>query len=274
MYRNINCQNNTSKNGGRSKGPDNAAKEAWKQATPFPIAEDIQKLKVAVSRACACKTQLEAALVYASHGIPVFPCEWQVRTKQTKKGTFNTKPKGPLIELGKGGLYLATIDPTQIKSLWTRFPEALIGVPMGRRVGFWALDVDNKDAHGGDGLDAWKNLEIRFGAASTRSHWTGTNGLHNLYLWDSDHPIGCTLGKLPKGMETKGEGGYVIFPPSPYEREGQTVSYRVSNDSDPEAGLAVRSYSRQTRTIKGQRCGYDGRDQGRSHKRFCPHRSI
>src|SRR6516165_1070642 len=110
-------------------------KEAWNQAAPFPIAENIQKLKVAVTAARQCKTQGEAAEVYAKLGIPVIPCNW----KPNKDGAIK---KYPL--LGEGGLYLATTDLEQIQKWWNQWPEALIGVPMGRRVGMWATDVDCK----------------------------------------------------------------------------------------------------------------------------------
>ena len=207
------------------------AKESWKQAVPFLIAEKICKLRIAVAAACERKTQGEAAEVYASYGVPVFPCDW--RLKKQKDGLKKVS-KGPLPELGKGGLYVATADLEQVRSWWQRWPDALIGVPMGRRVGIWAVDVDHKDAHAGDGIEAWYRLEVQHGSAGTRSHLTGTNGLHHFYLWNSNNPIGCSKGKLPPGMEVKGEGGYVIFPPSPYVREGKAVCYSVSNDRSPE----------------------------------------
>ena len=204
-------------------------KQIWNQSDPFPIALDLApyKWKVAVSTACACKTQLEAALVYAQYGIPVFPCNWL----PDEAGKVN---KYPLRELGKGGLYRATIDPIVIRSLWSRWPLALIGVPQGRRVGTWMLDVDAKGAHAGDGLAAWEKLEMDHGPARTRTHLTGTNGLHLQYKWNEHRPVGCPVKTVPEGMEVKGEGGYVIFPPSPYMREGEAVCYSVSNDSSPE----------------------------------------
>jgi Bifunctional DNA primase/polymerase, N-terminal len=200
------------------------AKEAWNQAAPFPITEKIQNLKVAVTAACECKTQLEAALIYAKFGIPVFPCNW----KPNKDGAIK---KYPL--LGEGGLYLATTDSAQIQEWWTKWPEALIGVPMGRRVGMWAVDADSKEKKGDvDGVENWTKLQVENGDANTRTHLTGTNGLHFLYPWDDDRPVGCSNGNLPRDKigEVKGEGGYVIFPPSPYTLNGKILSYSVSQD--------------------------------------------
>jgi hypothetical protein len=224
----INRQEKFNTNGPETQGPSVAEqlKNAWHQAPPFPITEHPLDWKAAVWLAYECKTQLEAALVYAKYGIPVFPCGvWEQQKLVSKK---------PIPEIGKGGLYRATTDPAQIEKWWKRFPDALIGVPMGRRVGIWTLDVDAPMAHSGNGLSAWGELEARNGSAGTRTHLTGSNGLHLLYSWNSNRPVGCPTSTVPKGMEVKGDGGYVIFPPSPYERDGQMVRYSVSNDEVPE----------------------------------------
>jgi len=211
------------------QGPENIAKEAWNKADPFPIAKDIRKLKVAVTTSHEHKTQLEAALIYAKFGVPVFPCNW----KPDKDGKIR---KYPLV--GEGGLYLATIDPTQIQEWWTKWPEALIGVPMGRRVGMWGVDADSKEKKGDvDGVKAWFDLQSECSDGInndgvTRAHKTGTGGLHFLYLWENDRFVGCPT---MKGIgEIKGEGGYLIFPPSPYALDGRILSYSVSQDIEPE----------------------------------------
>ena len=212
--------------GGGSKAQDATAKEAWNQAAPFPIAENIQKLKVTVTAARQCKTQGEAAELYASFGIPVIPCNWNPNNDGAIK-------KYPL--LGEGGLYLATTDLKQIQKWWNQWPEALIGVPMGRRVGMWAVDADSKEKKGDvDGVGAWFDLVAEHdpGSAVTRAHKTGTEGLHFLYLWDDNRFVGCPT---MKGIgEVKGEGGYVIFPPSRYTLNGKILSYSVSQDIEPE----------------------------------------
>ena len=214
--------------GAGSKAQDTTAKEAWNKAAPFPITEDIRKLKVAVAAACDHKTQGEAALIYAKLGIPVFPCNWKTNSEGIIK-------KRPVKELGEGGLYLATTDPEQIQKWWKQWPEALIGVPMGRRVGMWGVDADSKEKKGDvDGVEAWFDLVAEHdpGSAVTRAHKTGTEGLHFLYLWDDNRVVGCPT---MKGIgEVKGEGGYLIFPPSPYTLNGKILRYRVSQDIEPE----------------------------------------
>jgi hypothetical protein len=201
------------------------ADNTWSRTEPFPIAADPMGLKTAVWLASQCKTQLEAALKYAEYGIPVIPCNW----KPNEEGFIK---KYPLVRAP--GVYRATIDPEQIKQWWTKDPVALIGVPGGWATGMWFLDVDSKEAHDDDGLANWWELESQNGSAVTRSHKTGTNGLHFIYRWDPDRPIGCPTSTVPPGMEVKGEGGYVIFPPSPYVWKGQTVSYDICHDLVPE----------------------------------------
>jgi hypothetical protein len=177
---------------GQQKQAETSAKEAWQQASPFPIAADPNKLKTAVTVALGCKTQLEAALTYASFGIPVFPCNW----KPNKEGKVS---KRPVPELGEGGLYFATNDSAQIKEWWTQWPEALIGVPGGSRTGVWFLDVDSMEGKGIDGLGIWSSLggdEVQ-----TRIHRSGTNGLHEIFLWDPDRPVGGGRGDLPHGLD-------------------------------------------------------------------------
>jgi hypothetical protein len=213
------------------KQTEGSAKNSWQQADPLPIASDPIRFKVGVWKASECKTQLEAALTYAEYGVPVFPCNWKPEQRADGAWKFS---KYPLVR--EGGLYLATIDPRIIKQWWTQYPKALIGVPMGRRVGMWAIDVDAAGAHAGDGVSAWQNLEYQHGeSVYTRSHVTGTNGIHLFFRWDDHRPVGCPTSTVPKGMEVKGEGGYLIFPPSPYERNGGTVRYNVSVDDVPAA---------------------------------------
>jgi hypothetical protein len=84
-------------------------KKAWSQAAPFPIAENLRQLKVAVTVACQCKTQLEAALVYAKFGIPVLPCNWEQH--QIEDGSYKVQ-KRPAFDV-------ATTDSKQITRVST-----------------------------------------------------------------------------------------------------------------------------------------------------------
>jgi hypothetical protein len=99
----------------------------------------------------------------------------------------------------------------------------------------WFVDADSKEHGGADGLDAWFNHIDKDSTAVTRAHKTGTDGLHFIFREDPHRPMGCSKGKLWNDpcIAVKGDGGYVIFPPSSYERNGATVSYSVSHDLEP-----------------------------------------
>jgi Bifunctional DNA primase/polymerase, N-terminal/AAA domain len=210
-------------------GPKQAsAKDAWLAADPFPIASNTNKLKVAVSAAMNSKSQLQAALAYAEFGVPVLPCNWIPEQLPDKTYKLSKRPM-----LGPGGLYLATTDPILITEWWTKWPKALIGVPAGRRTGLWFLDADSKEGHDDDGLAAWDELNrLNSPSSDTRSHKTGTNGLHDIFKWNPERPVQCS--KIAPGLDVKGEGGYVIVPPSPYELDGEIHRYGVTIDSHPE----------------------------------------
>lgn len=133
---------------------------------------------------------LKAALIHAREGRPVFPCG---------------RDKRPLV---KGGFYAATTDPVKIERWWTRWPDALIGMPTGEVSGVFVVDLDCKK--GKDGFAAvpdWETLSPV--QVKTRS------GGRHLYFRCTKHLGTISAGKIAPGVDTRGEGGYVIVPPSP-----------------------------------------------------------
>lgn len=142
---------------------------------------------------------MEAALSLAGLGVPVFPCK-------PDKSPYYSKPT---LEHGHVD---ATTDLGLIAEWWGRWPEALIGMPTGSLTGIWVLDVDDSEAlarlpHG---------LPQTFTVATPHD-----NGLHEYF----GHVGGVTTssGSLPEGLDVRGEGGYVIAPPSPGYRVVDSV---------------------------------------------------
>jgi hypothetical protein len=139
-----------------------------------------------------------AALDYAKNGWPVFPC--------------NPLDKRPLT---KNGFKDATTDEKTIRAWWkkTQWPNAMIGVPMGMASGIFCVDLDRKK-DGADGISSWVALTAANGGEpETRTHITPSTGQHKLFR----HQTGIRnipLDKLAPGIEVKGEGGYIIVPPS------------------------------------------------------------
>jgi hypothetical protein len=190
-----------------------AAKATWNAEPPFQIADRPCEWSAAIAAACTAASLLGAAQALARAGVPVFP----------------VSPDGDKKPLNAHGVYSATIDPKHIDRMWKLHPDALIAVPMGRRTGVFAMDADAKPPHACDGIGAWRALAAERGATATRTHLTASGGLHLIYRLKAGRPIGCPVKGLPEGVECKGEGGSIVFPPS--RRDGKP--YLVGDDRAP-----------------------------------------
>ncbi len=132
-----------------------------------------------------------------------------------------------------GGHWLASCDAVQIERWWARWPTALIGFPTGTRTGSIVIDLDPRDTPVADMLDAlkiwcggglsWMDPEtgeiICPAVAMTQS-----GGLHIYFAFAGDVKNRANLfaGFVKTGealpalshIDVRGEGGYVIAPPS------------------------------------------------------------
>ncbi len=166
---------------------------------------------------------LDHALAYARRGWPVFPCK--------SGGEDYKKP------LTINGFKDATTNEDQIRRWWHEYPNALIGAPMGPRVGALALDPDAAEEPGEpDGVAYWNALLAEHGdLPPTRCHLTPGGGKHVLFAYPSGRKVGLKEGGLRgKGIHVRGDGGYVILPPSTLD-DGR--SYRLA-DKELEWTLA------------------------------------
>lgn len=141
------------------------------------------------------KGVLEGALEWAARGIPVFPC----RNAPGQDGH-----KAPLTARGFKD---ATTDAAQIEAWFRKHPDALVGVPTGAISGLAVLDIDAKN--GKDGFDHVPGWETR---SPLRSR-TGSGGAH-LFFRASELIRSTSNVNGFVGVDTRGEGGYVIVPPS------------------------------------------------------------
>jgi Bifunctional DNA primase/polymerase, N-terminal len=140
---------------------------------------------------------IQAALSYAARGWPVFP--------------LAVGDKVPLISKragGKGHLD-ATTDADQLTAWWKRWPAANIGVATGSRSRLLVVDVDPR--HEGD-VNLDRLAAVHGGMAATPMSITGSGGYHLWYAW----PEGArnTVHGVTRGVDERGEGGYVAAPPS------------------------------------------------------------
>ncbi|MBX5017482.1 MULTISPECIES: bifunctional DNA primase/polymerase [Rhizobium] len=151
-------------------------------------------------------TALAVALEYNAMGWPVFPCRHapeDVADPQT--GEIETRgAKTPLISNGLNG---ATLNTPLIGRLWARFPDAMIGVPTGEKIGAWVLDIDVPPGHA-DGRIWLAEMEAKHGRLpETRTATTASGGRHYFWKYSSDVKNRASIGP---GADLRGEGGYVI----------------------------------------------------------------
>ncbi|MHB1063611.1 MAG: bifunctional DNA primase/polymerase [Georgenia sp.] len=144
----------------------------------------------------------------AAAGVPVFPCV--------------PGGKRPLTE---HGFHDATTDPNQVQAWWRKHSTANIGVPTGAPSGVVVVDVD---VHGPvNGFPAFESAH----RAGLVSGWqflvtTPSGGMHAYYP--------ATPGKAQRswqaaraGIDFRGDGGYILVPPSEVSTNSAAVGYQV-----------------------------------------------
>lgn len=160
---------------------------------------------------------LEAALAYAAQGIPVFPCDMD---------------KKPLVP---HGFKNASNSEQVIRAWWRIWPDALIGRPTGAASGVAVLDVD-------EGLD--RRGRVKVGGASLASlvaqhgplpdtieALTPRGGRHIYFRDDPEHPLRSSQSKVGMDLDIRGDGGYVIVPPSQLP-DGRAYEWELSGHPD------------------------------------------
>lgn len=153
---------------------------------------------------------VEAATGMARKGMRVFPCG------------ADKKP------LTSHGFKDASSDENVIRAWWTRWPDAGIGMPTGKINNILVLDVDQDDKKGIDGEAALQVVIDREGVTlpSTRMVRTPRGGLH-VYFKYPGQTVKNSTSKIGPGLDVRGDGGYVIAPPS---KNGNGKEYSVVID--------------------------------------------
>lgn len=147
---------------------------------------------------------------YARRGILVFPCH-TIETGRCTCGKSCTSPgKHPIGSLVPHGVLDASADLGTIDQWWAMYPDANIGIATGRASGIVVVDIDPDKG----GEDSWANLEERFGAVDN-TWWvaTGSGGYH-IYFDAGEVETRNSAGMIGPGIDVRGDGGYVIAPPS------------------------------------------------------------
>lgn len=210
---------------------------------------------------------LTAALWYATRKKPVFPLHSVDEAGRCScGGKPGCKPgKHPRIRNGHHG---ASTDPNRIRSWWSQWPDANIGIPTGESSGLLVLDIDD---HGSASLEA---LEAKHGQLpETLTVGTGGGGRHIYFRYRTGSDIRNSTGKVGSGLDVRGEGGYVVAPPSrtdkgPYaflERKPLATIPRVASGGREKAaqGHYERTQDGGRRSRRPRRGADTIREEGR-----------
>ncbi len=184
---------------------------------------------------------MEWALKYARRGWPIFPCE----------------PRGnkPLTE---HGLKDASANEETIRAWWTHWPDANIGHPTGQHV---VLNVD-----GTKGERSLQELEVKRGTLpATLTAKTG-KGRH-LYFTPNGTRIRNSAGKLGPGLDVRGDGGYVILPPSVHAR-GARYHWAGKESIAPLPAWVAELLAEPERTQAGDASAGEKIKEGRRNARL------
>lgn len=169
-------------------------------------------------RADAGRRPIDAAAVYAHRGWAVFPCHapaWSLGRCTCGHSDCASPAKHPRVA---GGLKVATTDRGQIEGWWSRWPNANVAIRTGEVSGLVVVDID--PGHGGETSLA-RLVAERGALPDGRVVRTGSGGRHLYFL----HPGGTVRNdagrRLGPGLDIRGDGGYVIAPPSRHANGGR-----------------------------------------------------
>jgi Bifunctional DNA primase/polymerase, N-terminal/Protein of unknown function (DUF3987) len=148
---------------------------------------------------------LESAVSYAERGLCVFPCAWiEDGACSCRDPECESPGKHPLTP---HGLLDATDDIDQVRDFWTKFPKANIAIGTGAKSGIAVLDIDGVEL----ARPELQKLLPGYDFKSVPVQKTG-KGWHFIFSHPEVHVKTGT--KFLPGMDSRGDGGYIIAAPS------------------------------------------------------------
>lgn len=155
-------------------------------------------------------TPLSVAHNYIRQGVPVFPCraqneegvdlatgeivDWPEKSPYTSNGLKGASRSTRIVDILFG----------------ERHPTAAIGVPTGSSLGAWVLDLDR---HGDRDGHTWlADMEDLHGKLPPTARASTANGGTHIFFRHVDGVR--NRGAIAPGVDTRGEGGYVLAPGS------------------------------------------------------------
>lgn len=143
------------------------------------------------------QTNIEEALAYARRGFSVIPIKPDIDPVEKKA------KKDPYIRWTDFKTRRASEG--EIQQWWGRWPKAMVGIVTGEISGLLVIDCDSEDAY--RRVQELLPDTLLVPVAKTPRGW------HLYFLFPKGSNITVGAGILP-GVDFRGEGGYIIAPPS------------------------------------------------------------
>ena len=172
------------------------------------------------------QSNYDAALAYSRRAWRIFPLPYPLEDGSCSCGRQHDNPK----DIGKHPTLIdwvsrATYDEATVKAWWTEEPLANIGLVTGITSGIFVLDVD-----GEAGEVSLAKLESLYSKLPVTYEVETGRGRHLYFLY----PVECeqdgrviinSAGKLGPSLDIRGQGGYVVAPPS---KHGLGKTYTIT----------------------------------------------
>jgi hypothetical protein len=182
---------------------------------------------LAIAVATLSSSPVVTARRLAEAGVPVFACV----------------PGGKRPLPGSRGFLDATTALAQIGAWWRRVPDANLAIPTGRVSGVVVVDVD---VHGVNGFDAFHTARaVGLLPRPLVVVRTPSGGMH-LYYPASRSVEQRSWQAAKAGIDFRGDGGYIIAPPSRIRVDGVLRAYEVvelhADATTPVDAARLRSF--------------------------------
>lgn len=151
---------------------------------------------------------IQTALSLAYKGLAVFPC----RPRDKRPATAN-------------GVKDATTDLDTLRQWWRREPEFNVAVATGAVSGVFVVDLDGPDAEA-----ELRRLEQKHGQLPSTVESITARGRHAFFKMPRS-PVRNSAGKIAPGVDVRGDGGYVLVPPSVHP-SGRAYAWSVDSAAE------------------------------------------
>ena len=169
-------------------------------------------------------TLLRTALAFSDLGMRVLPLHTSLPGPRCTCGEADCDNIGKHPRI-KRGCHGAERDRDQLRRWWNRRPDANLGLATGAMSGIFVVDVDPR--HGGD--ETLRALEGEHGSIPpTWRFLTGGGGEHIVFRFPEGTRLGNSAGRLGEGLDTRGDGGFIVAPPS-LHASGRAYAFSVDH---------------------------------------------